>query len=65
MRPLRLNPRQERASTSPAPRLAIAVNGRTGETMGSIPVQHWKLLLAAITVGTFLEGIALWILGNM
>jgi len=40
----------------------IAVNGRTGETMGSIPVQQWKLLLAAITVGTFLEGIALWIL---
>jgi DNA-directed RNA polymerase subunit RPC12/RpoP len=42
----------------------IAVNGRTGETMGSIPVQQWKLLTAAITVGTFLEGIALWILGN-
>lgn len=43
----------------------IAVNGRTGETMGSVPVQQWKLLLAAITVGTFLEGIALWILGSM
>lgn len=42
----------------------IAVNGRTGETMGSIPVQQWKLLTAAITVGTFLEGIALWILGH-
>ncbi|OHC62439.1 MAG: hypothetical protein A2040_00900 [Rhodocyclales bacterium GWA2_65_19] len=42
----------------------IAVNGRTGETMGSVPVQQWKLLLAAITVGTFLEGIALWIVGN-
>jgi hypothetical protein len=42
----------------------IAVNGRTGETMGSIPVQQWKLLLAAITVGTILEGIALWILAN-
>ncbi|MFT3898546.1 MAG: TFIIB-type zinc ribbon-containing protein [Thermomonas sp.] len=42
----------------------IAVNGRTGETMGSIPVQQWKLLAAAITVGTFLEGIALWILGH-
>jgi len=39
----------------------IAVNGRTGETMGSVPVQQWKLLLTAITVGTFLEGIALWI----
>ena len=42
----------------------IAVNGRTGETMGSVPVQQWKLLTAAITVGTFLEGIALWILGS-
>jgi hypothetical protein len=42
----------------------IAVNGRTGETMGSIPVQQWKLLMAALTVGTFLEGIALWILAN-
>ena len=42
----------------------IAVNGRTGETMGSIPVQQWKLLLAAITVGTFLEAIALMILGS-
>jgi DNA-directed RNA polymerase subunit RPC12/RpoP len=42
----------------------IAVNGRTGETMGSVPVQQWKLLTAAITVGTFLEGIALWIVGN-
>jgi hypothetical protein len=42
----------------------IAVNGRTGETMGSVPVQQWKLLLAAITVGGFLETIALWILGH-
>ena len=42
----------------------IAVNGRTGETMGSVPVQQWKLLTAAITVGTFLEGIAFWILGS-
>lgn len=42
----------------------IAVNGRTGETMGSVPVQQWKLLTAALTVGTFLEGIALWILAN-
>lgn len=42
----------------------IAVNGRTGETMGSVPVQQWKLLMAAITVGTFVEGIALWILGS-
>jgi len=42
----------------------IAVNGRTGETMGSVPVQQWKLLLTAITVGTFLEAIALWIIGS-
>ncbi len=42
----------------------IAVNGRTGETMGSVPVQQWKLLTAALTVGTFLEVIALWIVGN-
>ncbi|PZQ11198.1 MAG: hypothetical protein DI564_14930 [Rhodanobacter denitrificans] len=40
----------------------IAVNGRTGETMGSVPVQQWKLLAAALTVGTFIEGIVLWIL---
>ena len=40
----------------------IAVNGRTGETMGSVPVQQWKLLLAAITVGTVLETLALYIL---
>ena len=43
----------------------IAVNGRTGETMGSVPVQQWKLLLAALTVGSVLEGIALWIMVNM
>ena len=43
----------------------IAVNGRPGETMGSVPVQQWKLITAALTVGTFLEGIALWIVGNM
>ena len=42
----------------------IAVNGRTGETMGSVPVQQWKLITAALTVGTFLEGIALWIVGT-
>jgi DNA-directed RNA polymerase subunit RPC12/RpoP len=40
----------------------IAVNGRTGETMGSIPIQQWKLLLAAITTGTFIEAIVLAIL---
>ncbi len=42
----------------------IAVNGRTGETMGSVPVQQWKLLLAALTAGTILETIALFIVGN-
>ena len=36
----------------------IAVNARTGETMGSVPVSRWKLTAAALTVGTFLEGIA-------
>ncbi|WCE06292.1 TFIIB-type zinc ribbon-containing protein [Pseudoxanthomonas sp. JBR18] len=43
----------------------IAVNGRTGETMGSVPVQQWKLLTAALTVGTILEGIALAILAHV
>jgi hypothetical protein len=42
----------------------IAVNGRTGETMGSVPVQQWKLISVALTVGTFLEGIALWIVAR-
>ena len=42
----------------------IAVNGRTGETMGSVPVQQWKLLMTALTVGTFLEAIALFLLGH-
>ena len=27
-----------------------------------VPVQQWKLLAAALTVGTFIEGIVLWIL---
>ena len=36
----------------------IAVNARTGETMGSIPISQPKLLLAAFTVGTVLEGLA-------
>ncbi|MBS0591021.1 MAG: TFIIB-type zinc ribbon-containing protein [Proteobacteria bacterium] len=42
----------------------IAVNGRTGSTMGSVPVQQWKLLTAAIIAGTFLESIVLWIMGH-
>jgi DNA-directed RNA polymerase subunit RPC12/RpoP len=40
----------------------IAVNGRTGEVMGSVPVSHPRLLLGALTVGTFLEAIAIAIL---
>ena len=42
----------------------IAVNGRTGETMGSVPVQQWKLIAAALTVGTVLEAIALWLVAR-
>lgn len=37
----------------------IAVNGRTGETMGSVPVQQWKLLLAALTAGTAIEALVI------
>jgi len=40
----------------------IAVNGRTGETMGSVPVPQWKLLLAALTTGTIVEALTLWFL---
>lgn len=36
----------------------IAVNARTGETMGSVPVSQWRLVAAALTVGTVLEGVA-------
>ncbi len=43
----------------------IAVNGRTGATMGSIPVSHWRLLFAAIFAGTIVEGIAIAILGAL
>ena len=42
----------------------IAVNGRTGETMGSVPVQQWKLITAALTVGTVVESLALWIVAS-
>ena len=42
----------------------IAVNGRTGETMGSVPIQQWKLILAALTTGTFVESIVIWILAH-
>ncbi len=40
----------------------IAVNGRTGEVMGSVPVSVPRLLAAALTVGTVLEAIAIAIL---
>ena len=43
----------------------IAVNARTGETMGSVPVSQWRLVAAALTVGTFLEGVAGAILVGM
>jgi hypothetical protein len=36
----------------------IAVNGRTGEVMGSVPVSHARLAAAAIAVGVVVEAIA-------
>lgn len=43
----------------------IAVNGRTGEVMGSVPVSRPRLIAAALATGTVLEGIVLAILGAM
>jgi hypothetical protein len=40
----------------------IAVNGRTGEVMGSVPVSTPRLLAAAISVGFVLDGIVLAVL---
>jgi hypothetical protein len=40
----------------------IAVNARTGKTMGSIPVAKGKLFFAALTVGTVVELLAIAIL---
>lgn len=40
----------------------IAVNGRTGETMGSVPVSRGRLLAAALTTGTVIEALVLGIL---
>jgi DNA-directed RNA polymerase subunit RPC12/RpoP len=37
----------------------IAVNGRTGEVMGSVPVSHRRLLLGALAVGTVIEGLVI------
>ncbi len=41
----------------------IAVNGRTGEVMGSVPVSNARLIGAALTVGTVLEALVIAILG--
>lgn len=40
----------------------IAVNGRNGETMGSVPVSHWRLAAAALATGTVLEAVAIALL---
>ena len=40
----------------------IAVNGRTGEVMGSVPVSHRRLLAAALGVGLTVEAVAIAIL---
>ena len=37
----------------------IAVNGRTGETMGSVPVSRGRLLAAALASGTVLEALVI------
>lgn len=37
----------------------IAVNGRTGEVMGSVPVSKPRLLAASLTAGTLLEGLVI------
>jgi hypothetical protein len=36
----------------------IAVNGRTGEVMGSVPVSHARLAGAAVAVGVVVEAFA-------
>jgi hypothetical protein len=40
----------------------IAVNGRTGEVMGSVPVSRGRLLAAALTAGTLIDGLVLAVL---
>lgn len=37
----------------------IAVNGRTGEVMGSVPVSHPRLLAGALAVGAVVQAIAI------
>jgi hypothetical protein len=40
----------------------IAVNGRTGEVMGSVPVSHARLLVAALAAGTVIETVVIAVL---
>ncbi|HYN31055.1 MAG TPA: hypothetical protein VES40_00400, partial [Ilumatobacteraceae bacterium] len=40
----------------------IAVNGRTGEVMGSVPVSHRRLFAAALGVGLAIEALMIAIL---
>lgn len=40
----------------------IAVNGRTGETMGSVPVSRGRLLAAALASGTLIEALVIGLL---
>ena len=37
----------------------IAVNGRTGEVMGSVPVSRGRLIAAALATGTVVEGLVI------
>jgi hypothetical protein len=32
--------------------------------MGSVPLQQWKLILSALTIGTVVEALALWIVAR-
>ena len=41
----------------------IAVNGRTGEVMGSVPVATQRLVLTALAVGTVVEALVIALLG--
>jgi hypothetical protein len=37
----------------------IAVNARTGETMGSIPIEKGRLVAVSLAIGSFLEAVAI------
>jgi len=59
------------ANVRSAPKLALARPPPTRQTVRKgrlkflyLPVQQWKLILAALTVGTVIEGIALMIIGS-